>query len=162
MMSSAVFKAEGEEAWLCQAIELASASGRRGQVPVAAVAVRQGDAIEKHCDETLTTGDDTSHAAMMLLRKLGCATTPHEWGQMSIFISKEPCLMCREALRRSGVGKVVCGASSAAVSRISPAGTRFRTVRLSHPVASAGLPGSGLNLAFAGPSFEERALAPFF
>jgi tRNA(adenine34) deaminase len=92
------------------ALQLARSADRRGEVPVGAVAIRDGVVIAAAGNAIERRGDATAHAEMLDLRR--CARIVGNWrleGVM-LYVSLEPCPMCAGAMVQARIERCVYGA----------------------------------------------------
>lgn len=98
-----------DEARMRRAIELADLAAKSGDVPVGALLVCDDLVIEAKNEKELR-GDATAHAEMLALqeamRRLG------EWrlGEATLYVTKEPCVMCAGAILAARIERLVYGA----------------------------------------------------
>src|SRR5579884_1274223 len=99
-----------DEQHMRHALRLARSAGRRGEVPVGAVAVRDGVVIAAAGNAMERRGDATAHAEMLLLRR--CAQLVGGWrlDGVSLYVTLEPCPMCAGAMLMARVARCVYGA----------------------------------------------------
>ena len=93
-----------------RALALARNAGKRGEVPVGAVAVYESRVIASAGNRMETAGDATAHAEMAVLRK--CARIIGGWRLhgVTIYVTLEPCPMCAAAMVAARVDRCVYGA----------------------------------------------------
>jgi tRNA(adenine34) deaminase len=94
------------------ALEEAKAAYKRGECPVGAVIVRNGDIIARAGNREIELKDPTAHAEILVLREAGQFLNQHTFPDCTVFTTLWPCPMCANALLRAKVPKVVCGAKS--------------------------------------------------
>ena len=94
-----------------QALRLARDAGRRGEVPVGAVAVRDGEVIARAGNRIERSGDATAHAEMLVLRKAAAAVGNWRLHGVRVVVTLEPCPMCAGAMVQSRIDECVYGAS---------------------------------------------------
>ncbi len=94
-----------------RALQVARAAGVRGEVPVGAVAVRDGaviaaagNAIERRCDAT-------AHAEMLVLRRAAGIVAGWRLDGVTLYATLEPCPMCAGAMVQARIERCVYGAS---------------------------------------------------
>ncbi|HUY54338.1 MAG TPA: nucleoside deaminase, partial [Candidatus Nanopelagicaceae bacterium] len=92
------------------ALRLAAAAGRRGEVPIGAVAVRAGEVIAVGSNQVERRHDAAAHAEMLALRRASRRLRSWRLDGVTIFSTLEPCPMCAGALLLSRVKRVVYGA----------------------------------------------------
>ena len=93
------------------ALEEARLAAQKGEVPVGAVVVKDGQVIAKAHNLRELSQDPTAHAELLALRQ--AAETLQSWrlSGCSLYVTLEPCPMCAGALVNSRVDRVVFGAS---------------------------------------------------
>ena len=112
-----------DERHLRRAIELASASRAAGQHPYGSLLVSADGAVlaEDHNTE-LADRDITAHPELKLARWAARELESAAARTTTMYTSCEPCPMCRAAIDRSGLGRVVFALSAAQWRAIVPAG----------------------------------------
>lgn len=80
-----------------------------GEVPIGAVAVRDGEVVASACNQVEAINSVTGHAEIALLRKLEALY--HDWriSEVTVYVTKEPCPMCAGMLLNSRVKRLVFG-----------------------------------------------------
>ncbi len=93
-----------------RALRLARSAGARGEVPIGAVAVRDGNVIAAASNRMERDGDATSHAEMLVLRR--CSRVLGGWRLegVTIVATLEPCAMCAGAMVQARVARCLYGA----------------------------------------------------
>jgi tRNA(adenine34) deaminase len=99
-----------DEAYLRRAIELASQAERAGDVPIGAVLV-SGDLVLEAKNEKELRRDATAHAEMLLLREAAQRLGVWRLSEATLYVSKEPCLMCAGAIIAARIKRLVYGAA---------------------------------------------------
>jgi tRNA(adenine34) deaminase len=98
-----------DEAYLRRALELAEAAARAGDVPIGAVLV-SGDVVLEAKNEKESRRDATAHAEMLLLREAAQRLGAWRLGDATLYVTKEPCLMCAGAMIAARIKRLVYGA----------------------------------------------------
>jgi tRNA(adenine34) deaminase len=93
------------------ALEQARAAAAAGEVPVGAVALREGRVVAARHNEREATGDPTAHAEMLALRDAATAVGGWRLTGVTLVVTLEPCPMCAGALLAARVDRLVFGAS---------------------------------------------------
>jgi len=90
---------------------------QRGDCPVAAIVVRDGQVVGVGSNRVATTGDATAHAEIRAIRdacdRLGSARLDG----CTLYSAMEPCPMCCWALKEAGIQRLVLGARHAGMRR---------------------------------------------
>ena len=92
------------------AIEEAKKALATGDVPVGAVVVVGGEVVAKAHNLRELESDPTAHAEVLALRAAGNVLNDWKMPDATVYITKEPCVMCAGALMHARVKRVVYGA----------------------------------------------------
>lgn len=84
----------------------------RGECPVGAVIVKDGDIIAQAGNREIELRDPTAHAEILVLREAGKILDRHTFPDCAVYTTLWPCPMCANALLRAKVPTVICGAKS--------------------------------------------------
>jgi len=98
-----------DEAYLRRALELAEQAARAGDVPIGAVLVSGGVVLEAK-NEKESRRDATAHAEMLLLREAAQRLGAWRLADATLYVTKEPCLMCAGAMIAARIKRLVYGA----------------------------------------------------
>ena len=93
-----------------EALELARLAAERGEVPVGAVVVRDGEIIGRGYNAPISGRDPTAHAEIAALRDAARATGNYRLTGTDLYVTLEPCDMCVGAMFHARVARVVYGA----------------------------------------------------
>jgi tRNA(adenine34) deaminase len=93
-----------------RAIAMGRAAGGRGEVPVGAVAVRDGAVIAAAGNAMERRGDATAHAEMLVLRRAARVAGGWRLEGVTVYATLEPCPMCAGAMVQSRIGRCVYAA----------------------------------------------------
>lgn len=99
-----------DDAHLRHAIRLARAAGRRGEVPVGAVAVMNGDVIAAAGNTMERRGDATQHAELIVLHRAARVVGGWRLSGVTLYCTLEPCPMCAGAMVQARIDRLVYGA----------------------------------------------------
>ena len=103
----------GDRFFMRAALAEARQAAAEGEVPVGAVAVRDGKIIATARNRVEATGSATAHAEFELLRAAETAIGGRRMDEVDFYVTKEPCPMCAGAAEMSGLARVVYGARDA-------------------------------------------------
>ena len=95
---------------MLEALALAREAEQLGEVPVGAVAVSSGGIVGRGFNRPLSTGDPTAHAEMQALREAAAALGNYRLGDVTLYVTLEPCVMCAGAVVNARVRRLVFGA----------------------------------------------------
>jgi tRNA(adenine34) deaminase len=116
-----------DEEYIRRAMELAAQAEAEGDVPIGAVLV-SGDLILEAKNEKESRPDATAHAEMLLLQKAASELSAWRLSEATVYVTKEPCVMCAGALVAARIKRLVYGCPD---SKGGAAGSVFDLVR--HP-----------------------------
>jgi tRNA(adenine34) deaminase len=105
-----------------------------GEVPVGAVAVRQGAIVGRGRNRTEELQDPTAHAEMLALRE--AAATLGSWRLIgvSLYVTLEPCAMCSGACVLARIDRLIYGAADPKAGMSGSLATIPSDPRLNHRV----------------------------
>ena len=120
-------------------MELALAEARKaqaaGEVPVGAVvADLEGRVIGRGFNQPILRNDPTAHAEILALREACTTAGNYRITGMTLYCTKEPCVMCAGAMVHARIGRLVYGAGD---PKAGAAGSIYSIVtdsRLNHQV----------------------------
>jgi tRNA(adenine34) deaminase len=91
------------------ALEEARTAAERGEVPIGAILVHEGQIIARAYNRTLTDNDPTAHAEMVAIRAAAQTIGNHRLNGTSLYVTVEPCAMCAGALIQARVARLIYG-----------------------------------------------------
>lgn len=114
---------EEEDAfWMSLAVQLTEQAKQKGEVPVAAIIVKDGELLATGVNSPIENNDPTAHAEVNALRSAGHILENYRLVDTTLYVTLEPCPMCAGAIVHSRVKRVVFGAPDL---RTGAAGTVF-------------------------------------
>ena len=87
-----------ENLFMQRALELAQLAQSKGEVPVGAVVVYEGNIIGEGYNQPISAIDTTAHAEIMAIRQACQARGNYRLVDCDMFVSLEPCAMCAGAI----------------------------------------------------------------
>ena len=99
-----------DEFYMRRAIELALLAQEIDEVPVGAVAVRDGEIIAEAYNTRETTKCATHHAEVLCIERACAALGGWRLPGVTLYVTMEPCAMCAGAIINARVERVVYGA----------------------------------------------------
>lgn len=93
-----------------QALNLAEAAGRDGEVPVGAIVILNNESIGTGRNRCVKGHDPSAHAEVLALRSAAQAIRSSRLDGATLYVTLEPCLMCCGALLQARIARVVFGA----------------------------------------------------
>lgn len=98
-----------DEDYMRLAIEEAAKAAKEEEIPVGAIAVLNGKVIAAEHNRMEQLKDATAHAEILLLRKAGTILNDWRMSEVTVYVTKEPCVMCGGAMVNAHLKKVVYG-----------------------------------------------------
>jgi tRNA(adenine34) deaminase len=96
--------------FMAQALALAEAAGRSGEVPVGALVVEDGQILAAAANRVETDSDPTAHAELLAIRAAAKAKGTPRLENCDLYVTLEPCAMCAQALAFARIRRVYFGA----------------------------------------------------
>jgi tRNA(adenine34) deaminase len=97
-----------DEYYLRRALELARLAEANGDVPIGAVLV-SGDLVLEAKNEKESRPDATAHAEILLLQKAARELQTWRLSDATVYVTKEPCVMCAGAMVAARIKRLVYG-----------------------------------------------------
>lgn len=88
----------------------AAEAGKRGEVPVGCVIVREGAVVARAGNRTLADRDPTAHAELIALREAARALGSERLTDCDLYVTLEPCTMCAAAISFARIRRLYYGA----------------------------------------------------
>ena len=98
-----------DSAWMDRALELARQAAALGEVPVGAVAVKDGRVLGEGFNRRETDKDPLAHAEVLALQAAARALGAWRLTGVTLYVTLEPCAMCAGALVQSRLTRLVFG-----------------------------------------------------
>jgi tRNA(adenine34) deaminase len=100
---------ENDRRFMRRAIELAAHAQAAGDVPIGAVLV-SGDLVVETHNQKEAQPDATAHAEMLALRAAAAHLGSWRLSDATLYVTKEPCVMCAGAIIAARIKRLVYGA----------------------------------------------------
>lgn len=127
-----------DERFMREALELAAQGAARGEVPVGAVLVQDGEVIGRGFNCPISTSDPSAHAEMVAIRAAAQAVSNYRLPGSTLYVTLEPCAMCAGLIVHSRVQRIVFGASEPRAGMAVSRGQFFDHAFLNHRVLVEG------------------------
>jgi len=82
---------------------------KKGEIPVGAVIVVNNKIISKAHNRKETTHDPTAHAEILAIKKAGKLLNTWRLTDATLYVTKEPCIMCAAAIVHARIKKLIYG-----------------------------------------------------
>ena len=99
-----------DEAFMREALVLATSAEAAGEVPVGAVLVLDGQVIGRGYNSPVSRNDPTAHAEMVAIREAAMRAGNYRLSGASLYVTMEPCVMCAGAIVHARIEKLVFAA----------------------------------------------------
>ena len=93
------------------ALAEAEAAALRGEVPIGAVIVRDGEILARAGNRTRELADPTAHAEMLAIRDACRLTENERLPGADLYVTLEPCPMCAAAISFARIRRLYFGAT---------------------------------------------------
>jgi tRNA(adenine34) deaminase len=114
------------------AFALAQAAGERGEVPVGAVVVLDGQIVGQGANAPIASHDPSAHAEMLALRDAAQRLGNYRLPGATLYVTLEPCAMCAGAIIHARISRVVFGANDNKTGAAGSVIDLFAEARLNH------------------------------
>ncbi|HLA00956.1 MAG TPA: tRNA adenosine(34) deaminase TadA [Thermodesulfovibrionales bacterium] len=98
-----------DEHFMRMALDEASIAYNEGEVPVGAVLVKDGKVISKAHNQREDSKDPTGHAEIIALKHGSREEDNWRLTGFTLYVTKEPCIMCAGAMVNARLGRLVYG-----------------------------------------------------
>ena len=116
------------------ALDAAERAGQKGEVPVGAVVVIDGQVVSCAANRTIADCDPTAHAEILALREAARSVGNHRLLGASMYVTIEPCAMCAGAMIQARIARLVYGADDAKAGAVRSCFSILDHERLNHRV----------------------------
>ena len=97
------------EKYMRLALEEALEAGRKGEIPIGAVLVKDDRIIAKDHNRSIELNDPTAHAEILVLRRGGNILGNYRLNDSVMYVTVEPCPMCVSAMVHGRISRLVFG-----------------------------------------------------
>ncbi|MET3792550.1 nucleoside deaminase [Aquamicrobium terrae] len=97
--------------FMALALQQAKEAAKRGEVPIGAVLVADGDIIAEAGNRTRELADPTAHAEMLVIREAAAKLSAERLGGCDLYVTLEPCTMCAAAISFARLRRLYFGAA---------------------------------------------------
>ena len=93
-----------------ESLEIARQGAARGEVPVGAIIIRNGEELARAHNLREQTGDPTAHAELLAIREASKKIGDWRLINTTLYVTLEPCPMCAGAIVLARIPRVVYAA----------------------------------------------------
>jgi tRNA(adenine34) deaminase len=116
------------------ALEEAQEAYCRGEVPVGAVLVLEGNILARAHNSPIMRNDPTAHAEILALRQAGEKFGNYRLTGAELYVTLEPCIMCAGAIIQARISRVIFGARDPKCGAVVSLYNILADKRLNHQV----------------------------
>ncbi len=127
-----------DEHFMQLALEQAKLGALRGEVPVGAVVVHEGEVVGSGFNCPISTSDPSAHAEMVAIRAAAAKLDNYRLPGSSLYVTLEPCSMCAGLIVHSRIARVVFGTTEPKAGVAVSRGQFFQQDFLNHRVLIEG------------------------
>jgi tRNA(adenine34) deaminase len=110
---------KADEKYMGKALREASRGAARGEVPVGAAVVMDGNVLATGHNRPILDGDPTAHAEIVAIRKACRKAGNYRLPGATLYVTVEPCAMCLGAIVQARIARLVYGALDPKAGAIS-------------------------------------------
>ncbi len=127
-----------DEHFMQLALEQAKLGALRGEVPVGAVVVHEGEVVGSGFNCPISTSDPSAHAEMVAIRAAAAKLDNYRLPGSILYVTLEPCSMCAGLIVHSRIARVVFGTTEPKAGVAVSRGQFFQQDFLNHRVLIEG------------------------
>ena len=127
-----------DEHFMQLALEQAKLGALRGEVPVGAVVVHEGEVVGSGFNCPISTSDPSAHAEMVAIRAAAAKLDNYRLPGSTLYVTLEPCSMCAGLIVHSRIARVVYGTTEPKAGVAVSRGQFFQQDFLNHRVLIEG------------------------
>ena len=125
-------KAADDKRWMTRALELAREAGDRGETPIGAVIVCDGEIVAEAGNHKELSQDPLGHAEVIAIRKAAEKLGRWRLSGCSVYVTLEPCTMCSGAIIHARLERVIYGATDPKAGAVTSLYQILADPRLNH------------------------------
>ncbi|MES2298264.1 MAG: tRNA adenosine(34) deaminase TadA [Pseudomonadota bacterium] len=127
-----------DAAFMQGALEQAQLAWERGEVPVGAVVVKDGQVIASGFNQPIGRHDPSAHAEIIALRSAAEKLGNYRLPGCTLYVTLEPCVMCAGAMLHARLARVVYGAPDPKTGAAGSVLDLFAQAQLNHQTGVEG------------------------
>ncbi|MBI5074004.1 MAG: nucleoside deaminase [Nitrospirae bacterium] len=120
--------------YMRMALEEAVHAFDKGEVPVGALVIRGGEIIGRAHNLRETTRDPSAHAEILALRAATGVSDSWRLLNATLYVTKEPCIMCSGAIINARISRLVYGCKDGKAGGVDSVYHLLTDDRLNHQV----------------------------
>ncbi len=123
-----------DEAFMKIALQEAVSAGDKGEVPVGAILVSGGEILARAHNLRESLKDPSAHAELLALRAATVHSDSWRLEGTTLYVTKEPCIMCAGAMVNSRIARLVYGCKDVKAGGVDSLYRILDDSRLNHRV----------------------------
>jgi tRNA(adenine34) deaminase len=127
-----------DQEFMREALVEAQKAFDKGEIPIGAVLVKDGEIIARAHNLREENQDPTSHAEVLAIREAGRTLGGWRLPETTLYVTIEPCPMCAGALVQARVPRLVYGAQDIKAGAVHSLYTITEDQRLNHRLQVTG------------------------
>ena len=127
-----------DEHFMRFALNRAREAWERGEVPVGALVVLDGDIVGEGFNQPIESRDPTAHAEIVAMRQASGRLGNYRLTGTTVYVTIEPCQMCVGAMIHARIARVVYGTAEPKAGAIESAMRAHEHPALNHQMSAAG------------------------
>ncbi|ESR24963.1 nucleoside deaminase [Lutibaculum baratangense] len=117
---------------MARALGEARAAAARGEVPVGAVLVKDGEILSSAGNRTLELKDPSAHAEMLVIREAARLLGSERLVGCDLWVTLEPCAMCAAVISFARIRRLYYGASDPKMGGVEHGGRHYAQTTCHH------------------------------
>lgn len=132
--------AAADQRFMARALELATEAELRGEIPIGAIIVHDGEIIAEASNLKETNRDPLGHAEVLAIREAAVKLGRWRLSGCTLYVTLEPCTMCSGAIIHARLDRVVYAATDPKAGAVESLYQILSDARLNHaPSVTAGV-----------------------
>lgn len=95
--------------WMTHAINQAKMALLNKEIPIGCIIIKNNKIISKGYNQTLNTNNPLGHAEIIAIQKASILKKNYKLISCTIYITKEPCIMCLGAILNTKIKNIIYG-----------------------------------------------------
>ena len=124
--------------WMQKALLQAHDAAIKGEVPVGAVLINQGELLAEAANQTISNSDPTAHAEILVMRRSATILQNYRLPGTTLYVTLEPCIMCMGAMIHARISRLVYGAPDPKTGAVSSRYSIGIDGKLNHTISITG------------------------
>ncbi|XOV79366.1 MAG: tRNA adenosine(34) deaminase TadA [Aestuariibacter sp.] len=129
-----MLKQKTDEYFMNYALSLTQKAESQGEIPVAAILVREETIVAEGWNQSISLNDPSAHAEMQAIRQAGDVLQNYRLPDTTLYVTLEPCPMCAGLLVHSRIKRLVFGAKDEKTGACGSVMDLVRHPQLNHQI----------------------------